>query len=269
MNNKLESIILQKQREIALLKQLISENKKHPIAQVLAGQLHHESSCLFKNALRSSSLSIIAEIKRKSPSKGMIAPIADPVDLAQHYISGGANALSILTDTVFFGGHIDDLSIVANAIKSESIPILRKDFIINSIQIAEAYVAGASAVLCIVAILGKKIKQLLEFARLINIDVLVEIHNDNELKIALDCGAEIIGVNNRNLKTFDVDTNRALAIIDKIPREIISVAESGITNPALAQQYYQAGFDAVLIGETLVTSEEPRKFIEKCRREIS
>ena len=269
MNNKLASIVLQKQRDIALLKQRMSDNKKHPIAQVLAGQLHYPSPCSFKDALQSSSLSIIAEIKRKSPSKGMIAPISDPVDLAQRYIAGGANALSILTDTVFFGGHIDDLSKVAKETKAYSIPILRKDFIIDPVQIAEAQVAGASAVLCIVAILGKKIKRLLEFAHSINMDVLVEIHDVDELQIALDSGAKMIGVNNRNLKTFDVDTDCALKIIDKIPSEIISVAESGITHFVLAQQYYQVGFDAVLIGEALVKSDNPKQFIEQCRHESS
>src|SRR5262249_6596929 len=163
----------------------------------------------------------------------------------------------ILTDQHFFAGKIDDLIQVAEAVREHSIPIIRKDFIIDPLQIVEAALAGASAVLCIVAVLGQKTKDLLEFARSINLDVLVEVHDDEELKIALDCGANIIGINNRNLKTLDVDTERALQIVSTIPDTIIEVAESGISDPALARQYYLAGFDAVLIGEALVKSANP------------
>ena len=265
MTHKLEPILLQKQREVAKLRQYLEHDPRHPIAQVLRGELKLKRPPSFKNVLKSSSLTVIAEIKRKSPSKGIIAPISDPITLAQRYILGGASALSILTDKEFFGGHIDDLIQIADSVRQQSIPIIRKDFIIDNIQIAEAALAGASAVLCIVSVLGPRTKTLLEFAHSINIDVLVEIHNHDELKIALDCGADIIGVNNRNLNTFAVDTQHALQILPSIPDTIIKVAESGIADPVLARQYYQAGFNAVLIGEALVKSTDPELFIQECR----
>lgn len=264
MTNKLEAILLQKKREVIDLQQRLTSNTNHPIAQVLRGELQAKHRQSFKTVLRSPTLSVIAEIKRKSPSKGEIAAIPDPIRLAERYILGGANALSILTDKKFFAGDIDDLIQVAEGIENRSIPIIRKDFIIDKVQIAEAAIAGASAVLCIVAVLGQKTKTLLEFARSINIDVLVEIHDQTELAIALDCGAEMIGINNRNLKTFTVDTQHALQIVAKIPDTIIKVVESGITHPALAREYYKAGFDAVLIGEALVKSDHPEHFLREC-----
>jgi indole-3-glycerol phosphate synthase len=264
MTNRLEAILLEKQREVAILRQRLTHNSSHPIGQVLCGELQAKCSSGFKEVLSTPGLSVIAEIKRKSPSKGELAAIPDPINLAEHYISGGASALSILTDKKFFAGDITDLSQVAEAIRDRRIPIIRKDFIIDTIQIAEAAVAGASAVLCIIAVLGKKTKILLEFARSIKLDVLVEIHDQHELAIALDCGAEIIGVNNRNLKTFTVDTQQALKVVSAIPDTIIKVAESGITHPTLAREYYNAGYDAVLIGESLVRLDDSEQFIRAC-----
>lgn len=265
MKNRLAPILLQKQREIADLYQFLANDGTHPIAKVLRGELKVECCSNFKNVLKSSSLAVIAEIKRQSPSKGMIAPISDPISLAQRYISGGASAISVLTDRTFFGGDIDDLIHVSGMMREQSIPVLRKDFIIDKVQIAEALVSGANAVLCIIAAVGLKAKSLIEFARSIGLDVLVEIHDQDELKIALDCGADIIGINNRNLHTFEVDTRSAIKIVTAIPDTIIKVAESGITEPALARQYYQAGFNAVLIGEALVKSPDPQQFIMECR----
>jgi len=263
MKNKLEPILLQKKSEVHDLYQRLEHDAHHPIAQVRRGEL--KMACAnFKNSLKSTSLSVIAEIKRHSPSKGQLAPIVEPLKLAQRYIRGGACALSILTDKTFFNGHLDDLVQVAGRIGEPSIPIICKDFIIDEVQIAEAAVAGASAVLCIISAVGYKAKILIEFARSINLDVLVEIHDKKELTIALDCGADIIGVNNRNLNTFEVDPQLAFQLITAIPDTVIKVAESGITLPSLARQYYQAGFDAVLIGEALVKSDHPEKFIMEC-----
>jgi indole-3-glycerol phosphate synthase len=265
MNNRLEPILLQKKREVDDLYQRLKHDTNHPISKALRGELKGECSSNFKNALKSSSLSVIAEIKRKSPSKGTIASILDPVDLAERYIQGGANALSILTDKEFFNGQLSDLVQVADAVRAQLVPILRKDFIIDKVQIAEALISGASAILCIISAVGFKAKSLIEFARAIGLDVLVEIHDHEELEIALDCGADIIGINNRSLNTFEVDTKLSSQIVKSIPDSIIKVAESGITNPALARQYYQEGFDAVLIGEALVSSDDPEKFIRECR----
>lgn len=264
MTNKLEPILAEKRVEVMELYKFITENPKSPLARLLRGEIETHTNNVFKNALSSSYLAVIAEIKRKSPSKGMIAPISNVTELAQHYISGGASALSILTDKTFFNGSIQDLSQVKNEISSP-VPIIRKDFIIDEVQIAEAKVAGADAILCIVAALGSKTKKLLEYARSLGLDVLVEIHNENELNIAIDSGADIIGINNRNLNTFIVDTDLSLQLVEKIPNSIIKVAESGITTPAMARKYYQAGFNAVLIGEALVKSEDPENFIMECR----
>lgn len=265
MINKLEPIIAQKKREIAILQDLLKENPLHPIAEILRGNIAFHSQKSFKHALRNSTLSVIAEIKRRSPSNGLLAPIHDPVALVKNYVDGNASAISVLTEEKFFNGNIKDLSQIAAALNNHVTPLLRKDFILDEIQIAESIAAGANAILCIVAALGKKTKTILDAARALKIDVLVEVIDHAELDLAINSGAEIIGINNRNLKTFEVDTERSMQLVRDIPDHIIKVAASGITNPAIARQYYQAGFDAVLIGEALVKSANPKQFIMECR----
>lgn len=265
MNDKLSLIIIEKQHEIMALQKLVEAQPEHIIAQILDLKIQRNSAKKFKAALRNKELSIIAEIKRQSPSKGKIADIRDPVDLAMKYIQGGANAISVLTDKEFFKGSIDDLKKVSAALKEYPCPVLRKDFIIHEIQIAEAIASGADAILAIVAILGNHTKVILEYARKMDIDVLVEVHNADEIDIALDSGAEIIGINNRNLSTFEINTQNAFDLIKHIPDNMIKIAESGILEPKLAQDYFHSGFDAVLIGEGLVTSNNPENFIRACR----
>jgi indole-3-glycerol phosphate synthase len=265
MTNRLEAIILQKHHEVSALKTLIQQDPTHAIAKILRDPTQRPFNNSFKNALRHSSLSVIAEIKRKSPSKGFLADIEDPGLLAKKYVAGGANAISVLTDELFFGGTLEDLKQVRSSLVGCNTPILRKDFIIDEIQIAEAAHAGADAILCIVAVLGKKTQTLLKYAKKIGIDVLVEVHNSAELEIALASDAEIIGINNRDLTTFDVNTEQALRLVESIPAHIIKVAESGILAPEMAQECYRSGFDAVLIGEALVTSTSPADFIKACR----
>jgi indole-3-glycerol phosphate synthase len=267
MHNRLTPIIAQKQQEVAVLETLLQMQPHHPIAQIVQRKIRRNSKKSFSQALRQSHLAVIAEIKRKSPSKGALATIADPLALAQTYIAGGASALSILTDEVFFGGSLQDLTQVAEAIKASPVPILRKDFIISELQIAEAIVAGADAILAIVAVLGEHTKQILTAAKEMGIDVLVEVHNQAELDIALAAEAEIIGINNRDLTTFEIDTDCALQVGKHIPNHLIKVAESGMATPQLAHQYRHAGFDAVLIGETLVKSPAPDAFIKACCHE--
>lgn len=267
MNNQLAPIIVQKQREVAELQALIHNQPQHQIAQILQRKISQASVKSLRKALRGSALAIIAEIKRKSPSKGSLAIIKDPVVLAQNYVEGGANALSVLTDEHFFGGKLADLTQVAASLREQPNPVLRKDFVINEIQIAEAIAAGADAILCIVAVLGEQTKTLLDSARSMGIEALVEVHNEAELDIALASGAEIIGVNNRDLSTFQINTQTAFMLLEKIPQHIVRVAESGILVPELAKEYYRAGFDAVLIGEALVKSASPAEFIRGCRDE--
>lgn len=263
MTTKLAAIIAQKHHEVAALYDAILQEPKQAIAQVLRGEYTFKKDDVFKRSLVLPTLAVIAEIKRQSPSKGVIAPINDTAALAQRYIDGGASALSILTDKPFFGGDIADI-IHVKARLATCIPIIRKDFIIDKVQIAQAFIAGASAVLCIVAVLGTQTKTMLDYAHSLGLNVLVEIHDEQELAIALSSGADIIGINNRNLNTFMVDHQRSLHLVEKIPTSIIKVAESGISTPQLARTYHQAGFNAVLIGEALVRSLQPEQFIREC-----
>jgi indole-3-glycerol phosphate synthase len=266
MLDRLTPIILEKQKEVEILRKGLDENPAHPIGQILSGQKQDRMIKSFNQALRGKSLSVIAEIKRKSPSKGALADIADPLRLAQQYVAGGASAISILTDQKFFGGSLEDLTNTAKALANTLIPLLRKDFIIDPIQIAEAIFAGADAILCIVAVTGKNTAAILHAAKTMSIDVLVEVHNRAELDIALESGAHIIGVNNRNLSSFEINTQTAFELLPHMPEQCVRVAESGIVDPQLARNYYQAGFNAVLIGETLVKSTNPEGFIRECRK---
>lgn len=265
MINKLESVIYQKRLEIAALRALLSEQSEHPIRQLLNGKKSLRQSKNFKQVLSCASGAVIAEIKRRSPSKGALATISNPVALAEVYSQNGANALSILTDETFFSGHLNDLISVAEALKFKPQPILRKDFILDEVQIAEAVYAGADAILAVVAVLKNDTKKILDFAKNMEIQVLVEIHDQLELEIAMAADAEIIGVNNRDLNTFEVNTDRAFELLEYIPKHVVKVAESGIFTPDLARAYFQAGFNAVLVGEALVTSSDPGSFIQKCR----
>lgn len=265
MINRLQPIIAQKKREIATLKTFLQAHPKHAIAQILQGNRQRARAQQFKQALQAPGLGVIAEIKRKSPSKGELAHIVDPIELAQAYIAGGAAAISILTDEQFFNGHLDDLQSVSVACAAMSTPLLRKDFIIDECQIAQAVYAGADAILAIVAVLGQQIKSILAVAKAMNIDVLVEVHTLAELILAIESGADIIGINNRDLTTLAVDINQSFELINYVPDSLLCVAESGIRNPNLARHYHQAGFDAVLIGEALVTSDSPQQFIGACQ----
>lgn len=267
MINKLKSIITQKEREVAILQAYLRDNPHDVIGQIMQGKIRRESPKSFKNALLNPFLAVIAEIKRRSPSKGILASIDDPVALATTYAEGGAVAISILTDETFFGGQLNDLKQVATAFANNANPILRKDFIIHECQIAEAIAAGADAILCIVAVTGENTKNILDAAKAMGIDVLVEIHDESELVIALRSGAEIIGVNNRNLSTFKVDVQQAHQLVKKIPADIVKVAESGILDPVQAREFYNVGYDAVLIGEALVKSPDPTTFIRACCHE--
>ena len=267
MTNRLKPIIAQKQREVSTLQQLVRDDPNQVMAQVVRGHLKRTSPKSFKQVLSDPGLSVIAEIKRRSPSKGALAPIAMPLNLAKSYVLGGAKAISVVTDEVFFGGSITDLQAIALGLQEVPTPILRKDFIIDALQIAQAVASGADAILAIVALLGQQTKNILDTAKAMGIEVLVEVHDRAELDIALHAGAEIIGVNNRDLMTFQIDTERALKLVEHIPTSHIRVAESGIVTPELAKAYHRAGFDAVLIGEALVLSASPDTFIRACCHE--
>lgn len=209
----------------------------------------------FKAALRKSSVAVIAEVKRRSPSAGIIREDLDPGERAALYASHGAAAISVLTDGPYFGGSVQDLR---DAVSRCPLPLLRKDFILDDVQVLEARAAGASAVLLIVRALGEmRLRQLLRCAGELGLDALVEVHSAEELQVALDTGAEIIGVNSRDLDTFTIDVTAAWDLLGRIPSDRVAVAESGLLGQSDVLQAALAGADAVLIGTALSAADSP------------
>ena len=203
---------------------------------------------------KKSAVAIIAEAKKASPSKGLIAPDFDPVAIARHYEAEGASAVSVLTDRRFFQGELDFLTRVRAAVK---LPVIRKDFLIDPIQIDEARIAGADAVLLIAAILSPaQLREFREQAKSLGMDALVEVHNEAELATALNSGAELLGVNNRNLHDFTVDINTTFRLKALAPAHIPLVSESGIATSDDIRRLKEAGIAAALIGESLMRAGE-------------
>ncbi|NBV86947.1 MAG: indole-3-glycerol phosphate synthase TrpC [Verrucomicrobia bacterium] len=199
-------------------------------------------------------LGLIAEVKKASPSVGIIAQDFDPLAIARSYEDGGAHALSILTDKEFFQGDISYLSQIRKAV---DLPLLRKDFIIHEVQIAEAAVAGADAILLIVAALQQdRLEALYAEAQALQLDVLVEVHNMEELERALELGANCIGINNRNLTNFEVDLATTENLSEEVPESVILVCESGLKTRADTQRALDAGCNAILVGETLMRASD-------------
>lgn len=209
----------------------------------------------FAAALRRATPAIIAEIKRRSPSKGPLCETLDPAGVARAYETGGAAALSVLTDREFFGGSDDDL-VAARA--TVSLPVLRKDFTIDAWQIAEAAALGADAVLLIVAVLSDgQLGEFIGAAREYELAALVEVHDERDLERAAAAGAALIGVNNRDLRTFAVDIETAIRLRPMIPPGCLSVAESGIRTAGDVARLRAAGYNALLVGEALIASGDP------------
>jgi indole-3-glycerol phosphate synthase len=207
-------------------------------------------------AFGSPGLSVIAEVKRKSPSKGALSEIPDPAALAAAYDAGGADAISVLTEQRRFGGSLDDLRAVRGAV---STPLLRKDFVVTGYQLLEARAAGADLVLLIVAALDDTLLgELYDQAKGLGLTVLTEVHDEDEVERALGVGADLIGVNARNLKTLDVDPDTFGRLAKLIPDDVLTVAESGIGGPDDAARYAAQGADVVLVGEALVKDGNPR-----------
>jgi indole-3-glycerol phosphate synthase len=205
---------------------------------------------------------LIAEVKRRSPSQGTIRAELDPAAHAAAYAGAGASAISVLTDGPFFGGSLDDLAAVRGRV---AVPLLRKDFILDELQIAEARGAGASAVLLIVRALAQaRLVELAAAARDFGLDVLVETHDMRELELALSFGATIIGVNSRNLDTFEIDIDSAWGLIGGIPADRIAVAESGMETVDDVVAAAAAGADLVLIGTALSSSHDPGALASVC-----
>lgn len=202
-----------------------------------------------------SKLGVVAEIKRRSPSKGDLNVDLDPAELASKYERGGASCLSVLTDGESFGGSVDDLRAARSAC---SLPVLRKDFTLGERDVLDTRLMGADCVLLIAAALDQaELTALHELAVEVGLDALVEIHDEAELELALTAGARLIGVNQRDLVTFEVDHERASRMATLIPDGAVKVAESGVRDAADAAALKARGYDAVLVGETLVTSDDP------------
>ncbi len=199
---------------------------------------------------------VIAEVKRSSPSKGALAPIADPAWMAAQYEAGGASVVSVLTEERRFGGSLADLDAVRAAI---DIPVLRKDFVVTPYQVWEARAHGADLVLLIVAALEQNaLTALVERVHSLGMTALVEVHDADEVARALDAGARVVGVNNRNLKTLEVDRGTFAALAPLIPDGVVRIAESGVRGPRDVFELARQGADAVLVGEALVTGGDPR-----------
>ncbi|SCL15892.1 indole-3-glycerol phosphate synthase [Micromonospora nigra] len=210
-------------------------------------------------ALRKPGVGVIAEVKRSSPSKGQLAEIADPADLAGDYAAGGARVISVLTEGRWFGGSLDDLAAVRAAVQ---IPVLRKDFVVSSYQVHEARAHGADLVLLIVAALEQNaLVGLLERIESLGMTALVEVHDEEEADRALEAGAQVIGVNARNLRTLEVDRSVFERIAPGLPSSVVKIAESGVRGPHDLIRYASAGADAVLVGEGLVTQKSPREAV--------
>ncbi|HEX2896490.1 MAG TPA: indole-3-glycerol phosphate synthase TrpC [candidate division Zixibacteria bacterium] len=249
MNNILAEIAAYKQIEVARLKDTM-----------LLDQIHRQESNSdvldFKAALSDKAkTNIIAEIKKASPSKGILLPNFDPAELAVKYAQGGAAALSVLTDQKYFQGSPEYLKI---AKQNSGLPVLCKEFIIDAFQIFYARLMKADAVLLIVKLLNPdRLKSMIKQASELNMSALVEVHNEDETMIAVDSGAEIIGVNNRNLDDFSVSLDVSEKLSKLIPKKIIKVAESGIFNAEHIKKLKESGYNNFLIGEALVTSSDP------------
>ena len=200
-------------------------------------------------------LAVIAEIKRKSPSKGDLNASLNPAELAQQYQRGGASCLSVLTDTNHFSGSVFDLQIARDA---STIPVIRKDFTVDARDVCDARIMGADCVLLIAAVLTPaELSSFLELCREVDIDALVEVHDEAELDVAMRAGATMVGVNQRDLVTFAVDQARAVRMAPLIPNHVVKVAESGVRGRDDAIALRAAGYDAILVGEHLVTSSNP------------
>jgi indole-3-glycerol phosphate synthase len=245
--NRLEEILEAKRQEIEQLRPRAAELDREARARTdfrdFRPALHRDDE----------KLAVITEIKKASPSAGVIAKSFDPVEIAKNYERAGANAISVLTDSKFFQGSLEHLKNVRNAV---SLPLLRKDFIWDRAQIAESAANGADAILLIVAALTQdQLVRLLKGAKEFRLDALVEVHSVDELQRALEAGAEIVGINNRNLATFDVDLTVTEKLCRDVPDEIVLVSESGIKTSQDVARVRACGVDAILVGEALMRGE--------------
>ncbi|WP_335966190.1 indole-3-glycerol phosphate synthase TrpC [Galbibacter sp. PAP.153] len=247
--NILDKIVADKRKEVALKKSIV------PVSQLENSVLFSRNSISLSNKLKVSQTGIIAEHKRRSPSKSVINQSLNVQDVAIGYENAGVCGMSVLTDGKYFGGSLDDL-LLARA--SVDMPLLRKEFIIDTYQIIEAKAHGADVILLIAAILEREeIKILSETAKSIGLDVLLEVHNEEELYKSLMPSLDMLGVNNRNLKTFEVSLDISKSLSGKIPNDFVKVSESGISNIEAIKELQQFGYKGFLIGENFMKTDNP------------
>ncbi len=243
----LDQIIVRKRAELVTQQTIIGVEELEGISRPLRRP--------FRSALESKHPAVISEVKKASPSAGVIAEDFDPAKIAARYEQGGAAALSVLTDQQFFQGSLEHLD---EARQATRLPVLRKDFTLDRYHLLEAAAAGADAVLLIVAALSNfQLRELLEQAEELDLEALVEVHGEDELYRAIDAGANLIGINNRNLKTLEVSLETSLHLADKIPSTALWISESGIRTPQDMKRLMDAGCRAFLIGESLMKQADP------------
>jgi indole-3-glycerol phosphate synthase len=251
--NVLSEIMAKKQERVTAAKEVVSLDEMRRLAFEARGSAKPHA---LLDALRRDGVNIIAEFKRRSPSKGMIRGDADVTGIARSYEAGGAVAMSVLTEEDYFAGSLDDLRTVKATV---DLPVLRKDFMFEEYQIYEAAAAGADAILLIVAAINDEtvssLRRLAEEE--LRMDALVEVHTADEMKRAIACGATIIGVNNRDLRTFEVSLETSIALATQAPRESVLISESGLKRSNDLQRLRDAGYRGFLIGETLMRAPKP------------
>lgn len=251
--NVLSEIMAKKQERVTAAKEVVSLDEMRRLASEARGSAKPHA---LLDALRRDGVNIIAEFKRRSPSKGMIRGDADVTGIARSYAAGGAVAMSVLTEEDYFAGSLDDLRTVKATV---DLPVLRKDFMFEEYQIYEAAAAGADAILLIVAAINdetvSRLKRLADEE--LRMDALVEVHTADEMKRAIACGATIIGVNNRDLRTFEVSLETSIALATQAPRESVLISESGLNSSNDLQRLRDAGYRGFLIGETLMRAPKP------------
>ena len=250
--SKLDEIVAHKRTEVAQLHATSSD------AWVRAAEEREYPIGDFAEALRRGQpLAVIAEIKRASPSAGTINADFDPVDVAARYAEAGASALSILTDEQFFQGHVDILKTVRRSQPAGAPPILRKDFLIDEVQLWQSVAIEADAVLLIAECLpGNQLRDMHQTARGLGLQTLIELYDEANLSRVLDCDPEIVGVNNRDLQTFTVDINHSRRLRSQVPRDVLFVSESGLKTRDDTQPLVESGVDAILVGETLMRADD-------------
>lgn len=252
--NILDQIIASKKKEVTLKKNLVS------VAQLENSDLFNKKTNSLSKSIRNSPFGIIAEHKRRSPSKETINNSFSVEEVVKGYEYAGASGISVLTDTQFFGGSLDDL-LLARA--SVQIPLLRKEFIVDEYQLLEAKAFGADAILLIAAVLSREeIKQLSEFAQSLALEVLLEVHNLEELEKSIMPSLDMIGVNNRNLKTFEVSLQNSIDLSHQIPNDFVKISESGLTSHKDVKLLKSHGFQGFLIGENFMKTDNPGKSLE-------